>query len=402
MAQAGRGRAREAREADPRRGRVPGRAAPARTRRASSSQEPAALQLRYLQTLTEIATEQNSTILFPLPIDLLRPLYQASEKAARERERGGAALGGGRDEPSAEARARRGAARTALNAFTSSSRARSSRCGPTPASTSSSPGEAAIILRFGALDRVEREPGLRWHLPPPHREPRDHARRHARARGVRRRRGAATEQLAERCSRRRRCRRATTTSCTSGFVVQYQIGDPVGVAVPRRGAPRRSCATPRRPRCARWSGATSIDGVLAERRGAIEAEALDAAAGRCSTDYESGIEVESVAAPGRAAAAARARGVRRRDRARTQDRDRADQRGARLRERGRAARARRGARSSSRRRERLPRGEGRGGEGRGGALHARSCVEYQQRARGDAQAPLPRDDGGRAARRCRR
>jgi regulator of protease activity HflC (stomatin/prohibitin superfamily) len=35
--------------------------------------EPAALQLRYLQTLTEIATEKNSTILFPLPMDLVRP-----------------------------------------------------------------------------------------------------------------------------------------------------------------------------------------------------------------------------------------------------------------------------------------------------------------------------------------
>ena len=38
------------------------------------SQEPAALQLRYLQTLTEIATEQNSTILFPFPMDLRRLL----------------------------------------------------------------------------------------------------------------------------------------------------------------------------------------------------------------------------------------------------------------------------------------------------------------------------------------
>lgn len=48
------------------------------------SQEPAALQLRYLQTLTEIATERNSTILFPLPMDLLRPLYEAGERAVRE------------------------------------------------------------------------------------------------------------------------------------------------------------------------------------------------------------------------------------------------------------------------------------------------------------------------------
>ena len=34
--------------------------------------EPATLQLRYLQTLTEIATEKNSTIIFPLPMDLIR------------------------------------------------------------------------------------------------------------------------------------------------------------------------------------------------------------------------------------------------------------------------------------------------------------------------------------------
>jgi regulator of protease activity HflC (stomatin/prohibitin superfamily) len=53
------------------------------------SEEPAALQLRYLQTLTEIATERNSTILFPLPMDLLRPLYLASESAARKMEQSG-------------------------------------------------------------------------------------------------------------------------------------------------------------------------------------------------------------------------------------------------------------------------------------------------------------------------
>ena len=37
--------------------------------------QPATLQLRYLQTLTEIATEKNSTIIFPLPIDLIRPFF---------------------------------------------------------------------------------------------------------------------------------------------------------------------------------------------------------------------------------------------------------------------------------------------------------------------------------------
>ncbi len=40
------------------------------------STEPAALQLRYLQTLTEIAVEKNSTIIFPLPIDLVEPLTE--------------------------------------------------------------------------------------------------------------------------------------------------------------------------------------------------------------------------------------------------------------------------------------------------------------------------------------
>ncbi|MCS7199254.1 MAG: slipin family protein [Caldimicrobium sp.] len=38
------------------------------------SENPITLQLRYLQTLTEIATEKNSTILFPLPIELLRAI----------------------------------------------------------------------------------------------------------------------------------------------------------------------------------------------------------------------------------------------------------------------------------------------------------------------------------------
>jgi regulator of protease activity HflC (stomatin/prohibitin superfamily) len=39
--------------------------------------EPATLQLRYLQTLTEIASEKNSTIVFPLPIDLISSFLSA-------------------------------------------------------------------------------------------------------------------------------------------------------------------------------------------------------------------------------------------------------------------------------------------------------------------------------------
>ena len=40
--------------------------------------EPAALQLRYLQTLTEIASEKNSTVIFPLPMDLISAFLKKS------------------------------------------------------------------------------------------------------------------------------------------------------------------------------------------------------------------------------------------------------------------------------------------------------------------------------------
>lgn len=39
-------------------------------------QSPMALQLRFLQTLTEMSSNQSSTIVFPLPLDLLRPFYE--------------------------------------------------------------------------------------------------------------------------------------------------------------------------------------------------------------------------------------------------------------------------------------------------------------------------------------
>jgi len=40
------------------------------------SEDPAAMQLRYLQTLTEVGGESNSTIIFPMPIDLIKPFYE--------------------------------------------------------------------------------------------------------------------------------------------------------------------------------------------------------------------------------------------------------------------------------------------------------------------------------------
>jgi regulator of protease activity HflC (stomatin/prohibitin superfamily) len=42
---------------------------------------PAAMQLRYLQTLTEIGAEQNSTVVFPMPIDIIKPFLELLDKA---------------------------------------------------------------------------------------------------------------------------------------------------------------------------------------------------------------------------------------------------------------------------------------------------------------------------------
>ena len=55
--------------------------------------EPSTLQLRYLQTLTEIAVEKNSTIIFPLPLDLIEPFVEGmrhynNAASANERHNG--------------------------------------------------------------------------------------------------------------------------------------------------------------------------------------------------------------------------------------------------------------------------------------------------------------------------
>ena len=45
------------------------------------SQQPQAMQLRYLQTLSHIANEKTNTIVFPLPLDLIRPLMAVPSAA---------------------------------------------------------------------------------------------------------------------------------------------------------------------------------------------------------------------------------------------------------------------------------------------------------------------------------
>ncbi len=73
------------------------------------SKNPVTLQLRYLSTLSDIATERNSTIIFPLPIDMMRAfgnklgiLTDDAEGAAGEAEDGGEAPEGAAGEARAE------------------------------------------------------------------------------------------------------------------------------------------------------------------------------------------------------------------------------------------------------------------------------------------------------------
>lgn len=50
------------------------------------SEAPASLQLRYLQTLLELGADQNSTVVFPLPMDIVGPLMSAIEQVAPSTE----------------------------------------------------------------------------------------------------------------------------------------------------------------------------------------------------------------------------------------------------------------------------------------------------------------------------
>ena len=50
------------------------------------AQEPLTIQLRYLSTLAEIGMEQNSVIVFPLPIDMISHFFSNSQQPKKEGE----------------------------------------------------------------------------------------------------------------------------------------------------------------------------------------------------------------------------------------------------------------------------------------------------------------------------
>ena len=51
------------------------------------------MQLRYLQTLSEIGSERNSTVVFPMPIDIIKPFLDLIEKPGRALGTNGAGVG---------------------------------------------------------------------------------------------------------------------------------------------------------------------------------------------------------------------------------------------------------------------------------------------------------------------
>jgi len=61
------------------------------------SSEPASIQLRYLQTLTEIGVEKNTTIVFPLPIDLMQGLEKLLNNETHNRAKAASAQQSGDD-----------------------------------------------------------------------------------------------------------------------------------------------------------------------------------------------------------------------------------------------------------------------------------------------------------------
>ena len=107
-------------------------------------QSPYTLQLRYLQTLAEIAVEHNSTILFPMPIDLLTPFLDSLRAAEAPRPRCAQCV----------LLPRAGPAR------------RRSRCGRSRGFYDVAPDEQAIVLRLGRYHahRAARA-SFRWHAP---------------------------------------------------------------------------------------------------------------------------------------------------------------------------------------------------------------------------------------------
>jgi len=186
-------------------------------------------------------------------------------------------------------RVRRGAARTLLNVVTVAVALAVLLAWIYTGLYRLDPGNAAVILRFGAVDRVEREPGLRWHLPPPLASHEILA-----VDTLEREDFGAVEPGDDPAAEPDEAAMQTKDNniVHLGFVVQYRIGDPVEARF--RVADRRRILRDAAQAAVREVvGRTSIDDVLSEGRGAVESETLEQLQGLLDR-YQAGIEVTSV------------------------------------------------------------------------------------------------------------
>ena len=176
--------------------------------------QESALQLRYLQTLAEIATENNSTIIFPVPIDIFRPFYEIGGQEARRGRRVGDGArrresSGPRNACAARWRARSGTRCSCWCCW------RSRRGWAWLGFYQLGPGQAAIILRLGRHVDTVGDAGSAMAPPAAARDARDRERERGDPRGVRGSRHGQGHRSPRRRAPKRACRPATTTSSSS-------------------------------------------------------------------------------------------------------------------------------------------------------------------------------------------
>jgi membrane protease subunit HflK len=188
---------------------------------------------------------------------------------------------------SADERVQRGAARTLMNVATVLVALAVLAAWGYTGFYQLSPGKSAIILRFGAVDRVEAQPGLRWHLPPPLASHEIIA-----VDTLEREDFGGTEPGEEAGTDDAAMQTKDNNIVHLGFVVQYRIGDPVDARF--RVADRRRILRDAAQAAVREIvGRNSIDDVLSEGRGAIENETLEQLQALLDR-YQAGVEVTSV------------------------------------------------------------------------------------------------------------
>jgi membrane protease subunit HflK len=153
------------------------------------------------------------------------------------------------------------------------------------------PGQAAVILRFGRYSRTVTEPGLRLHLPPPleSHEIVNIASIESEEFGMRP--GEAKEPSGEEA-----LEAAVQTSDNNivnlGFVVQYKIKDAFASRY-RVADPRSTLRDAAQAAMREVVGRTTIDGVLSEKRGEVEAETQEVLQDTLDR-YQSGLQVLGV------------------------------------------------------------------------------------------------------------